>query len=126
MQIFIVRFHSKQLLPLRPVCLDRLQPDGNELVQLAGESGATAWLVATPYLAETTVGDPMSQRRRHLLFAAGVFILAVLVQLLLEHVRVVDSIGWWYTVYAAAAYTVLALLSVWVVALVFRARRRGG
>jgi len=39
-----------------------------------------------------------------------VFGAAVCVQLFLEHSRRADSLGWWYTLYSAAVYTLAVFL----------------
>jgi hypothetical protein len=55
-----------------------------------------------------------------LVLLVPVFGAAVCVQLFLERSRRADSLGWWYTLYSAAAYTVAAFLVGTVVVVIVR------
>jgi len=51
-----------------------------------------------------------SMRRIWFLIASIVFVASLVVQIVLERMHKIDSIGVWYTAYSALIYTVLALI----------------
>jgi hypothetical protein len=65
--------------------------------------------------------------RNFLLVLVVVFGCAVVLEVILENYRLVDSIGWWYTAIVAAVYTIVIMPVIGVVWLLVRKlRRRSG
>lgn len=62
--------------------------------------------------------------RNILLVSLGVFGCAVVLEVILENYRLVDSIGWWYTAMVAAVYTIVILPIIGVIWLVVRKLRQ--